>query len=157
MKHYDAVNYQLADSVGYLIRRGGALLRHELDTEFVEAELTPVQWLALMELRDDPRRSAAALCRALNHDSGAFTRVLDQLEEKGFLARERSVEDRRSVRLILSPAGLAATERALPMVVSRLNEALADFTVQEVADLKRMLNKLIARLEGRANRTECSA
>ncbi len=152
MKHIDASTYRVDDSVGYLIRQSGALMRQELDHQFLEGELTAVQWLTLMRLRDDPTCSAALLSRWLHHDSGAFTRVLDQLEAKGFVVRERSHEDRRSVVLRLTDDGRTAAEAALPRVLNHINDALHDFTADEVVQLKTLLNKLIARLDGRGRR-----
>jgi DNA-binding MarR family transcriptional regulator len=152
MKHAEPTTYRIEDSVGYLIRQGGALMRQELDHQFQHGDLTSVQWLTLMRLRDDPQCSAALLSRWLHHDSGAFTRVLDQLEAKGFLARERSLEDRRSVVLHLTDAGRAAAQAALPRVLDHINDALHDFTADEVTQLKQLLHKLIGRLESRAHR-----
>jgi DNA-binding MarR family transcriptional regulator len=89
------------------------------------------------------------LCRDLHHDSGAFTRVLDQLEKRGLIRRERSETDRRVVLLHLTPDGRRVVETLLPIVVERLNHALAEFSAAEVATLARLLRRLIGRLEGR--------
>jgi DNA-binding MarR family transcriptional regulator len=103
--------------------------------------------VTLMRVRDKPTLSAGDLCRELHHDSGAFTRVLDQLEERGFIRRERSETDRRVVLLCLTAEGRRVVESLLPIVVERLNAALQDFSAAEVATLAKLLRRLTARLE----------
>jgi len=147
MKHYDARTYTVEASIGYLIRRGSSLMREELERAFVGHGLTFVQWVTLMRLRDDPALTAGDLCRDLHHDSGAFTRVLDHLEERGLVRRERSETDRRVVRLSLTPEGQQAVQAMVPVVVGRLNNALQDFSAAEVATLAKLLRRLTTRLE----------
>ena len=147
MKHYDPRTYTVNDSVGYLIRRGAVLLRQQLEAAFDGHGLTFVQWVTLMRLRDDPALTAGDICRDLNHDSGAFTRVVDHLEERGLIRRERSESDRRVVRLCLTSEGRHAVQAMVPLVVDRLNDALGDFSAAEVATLAKLLRRMTARLE----------
>jgi DNA-binding MarR family transcriptional regulator len=147
MGHYDARSYTVEDSIGYLMRRGASLMRHELEVAFEGHGLTFVQWVTLMRLRDEPSLTAGDLCRDLHHDSGAFTRVLDHLEERGLVRRARRESDRRVVWLSLTDAGRHAVESMLPIVVNRLNHALQDFTAAEVATLAKLLRRLMTRLE----------
>ena len=149
MKHYDARTYTVQDSVGYLMRHSTSLMREELEAALANHGFTFVQWVTMMRVRDNPALTAGDLCRDLHHDSGAFTRVLDQLEERGLVRRERSEADRRVVLLYLTPDGRRVVESLLPIVVGRLNHALAEFSATEVATLTKLLRRLIARLEGR--------
>ena len=146
MKHYDPRTYTVENSVGYLIRRSSSLLRDELEQAFEGHGLTFVQWVTLMRLRDDPALTAGDICRDLRHDSGAFTRVLDHLEERGHVRRERSDADRRVVLLHLTSAGLKAVDEMVPIVVGRLNDALQDFSAAELATLTKLLRRMAERL-----------
>ncbi|MBS0394425.1 MAG: MarR family transcriptional regulator [Proteobacteria bacterium] len=147
MKHYDAHSYTVGDSIGYLIRHCASLMRQQLELAFEGQGLTFVQWVTLMRLRDNPRLTAGDLCRDLHHDSGAFSRVVDHLESSGLVSRERSASDRRVVQLKLTAAGRQAVTNLIPIVVERLNHALADFSAADVATLARLLRRLSARLE----------
>jgi DNA-binding MarR family transcriptional regulator len=145
--HYDIDSYSPRTSVGYLMRRGAALMRDELERSFARNGFTFAQWATLMMMREQTALTPRELCRMLHHDSGAFTRLLDQLEERGLLRRERSAADRRVVRLHLTAAGRRLVDSLLPTVVERLNHALEEFTPTEVATLTRLLLRLIDRLE----------
>src|SRR3546814_11939859 len=86
----------------------------------------------------------------MRHYNGALTRILDQLEERGFLIRNRSQQDRRVVELELTEAGNRKLDDLLPELVAQLNLVLGDFSKAEFAELTRLLNKLMASLQAHA-------
>jgi DNA-binding MarR family transcriptional regulator len=147
-QHYTAETYQARGSVAYLIKRAQSLLIDRLEQTVAPGDLTPTQWVILMYLRDGLAINASDLCTQLRHDSGALTRVLDQLESRGLVIRERSREDRRAVELRLTDAGRDVLETYVPRVVDALNDALGDFSKAEMTELLRLLSKLISRLDG---------
>jgi DNA-binding PadR family transcriptional regulator len=75
-----------------------------------------------------------------------LTRVIDQLQERGLLERVRRGHDRRKVELQLTEEGRKTVEILIPLVVDKLNLALAEFSREEAAELKRLLLKLNTRL-----------
>jgi DNA-binding MarR family transcriptional regulator len=87
------------------------------------------------------------ICLQFRHDSGALTRVIDQLAERGLLERVRRDRDRRKVELQLTPAGRETIEGLIPLAVEKLNLALAEFSTAEVHELRRLLVKLNTRLQ----------
>ena len=153
MGHYDTQSYAVEHSVGYLMRRGAALLREQLETTFETAGITFVQWVTLILVRDNPGMTPGEVCRDLHHDSGAFTRILDHLEQRQLLRRAPNDADRRSVQLRLTDAGRQTIDAGLPLVVGRLNDALCDFTAAEVQTLTSLLTRMIVRLESNGDAT----
>jgi DNA-binding MarR family transcriptional regulator len=144
MQHYSAETYKARSSVGYLIKRATALCIECLEPAMDARGFTFTQWVVLMYLRDGLAISAKEICTQLRHDSGAVTRLIDQLEARDFVRRERSLDDRREVKLILTQAGREMVESLIPTVVERLNYTLRDFSTGEVTELTRLLNKFIA-------------
>jgi DNA-binding MarR family transcriptional regulator len=146
-QHYRVDTFRLQESIGYLVKRTQLLMRERVEQRFSSHGYTFQQWLVLMHLRDGHARTIADLSRVLNHDSGAMTRLIDQLEERGLIERQRSAEDRRVVELNITPAGLRDLEAMIPIVVDLLNELLDGFTRDEVKQLKSMLRRIAARAE----------
>jgi DNA-binding MarR family transcriptional regulator len=146
MQHYTADKYRARTSVGYLVKRANALVIEGLEPALAEQGFTFTQWVVMMHLRDGLAPNAKDLCVQLRHDSGAVTRILDQLEARGLLARERSLDDRREVKLQLTDSGHKMVESLIPMVVEKLNAVLSDFSSAEVTEMTRLLNKFIAGL-----------
>ena len=115
--YYSAKNYEARRSIGYLLRRGGKLITGRIEELFVEEDLTFVQWVAMMNLRDNLATTAAELCQALCHDSGAPDphHRPDGAARAGW-KRERRSDDRRVIDLALTAEGRAVTESYLPRV-----------------------------------------
>ncbi len=157
MGFYTPDSYRVRDSIGYLVRRAANLLTQCGTGAFAEHELTFVQWLVLMYLRDGIAKTAAEISREMCHDSGALTRVLDQLDQRGLIARNRSVEDRRVVELALTDSGHTAIRSLSPLIVNMLNDALSGFDADEVVLLTILLKKLIAGLGAPVSASECAA
>jgi DNA-binding MarR family transcriptional regulator len=141
-QHYQASTYRSQSSVGYLVKRSHSLLLDAMEPIFAEHGFTFVQYVILCWLRDGIALNPKDFCAQYRHDTGAITRVIDHLAERGFLERVRRDRDRRKVELQLTPAGRAAVEGLIPLVVDKLNLALADFTKSEVRELIRLLIKL---------------
>jgi DNA-binding MarR family transcriptional regulator len=141
-QHYKASTYKAQTSVGYLIKRAQSLMWDVMEPVLEARGFTFIQYQILARLRDGIAVNPKDLCAQFRHNSGALTRVIDQLAERGFLVRARRDRDRRKVELELTPAGREVVERLIPLVVEKLNLALADFSSAEVQELIRLLLKL---------------
>ena len=144
---YSTKTYRVRESIGYLMKRTSAMMTDRIEATFESHGFTFTQWVVLMYLRDGIGVTPATICRDIRHDSGALTRVIDQLEERGLIERQRSREDRRAIELRLTPAGREMAEQLLPLTVNCLNEALDVFTVDEAQQLKNLLQRMFDHLE----------
>lgn len=146
-KHYDSKTFTTAASMGYLLKVAHTLMVETASEAFAGRDISFIQWIALMKLREGAAMTPGDLCREMRHDTGALTRLLDQLEDRGYISRKRSEQDRRVVYLELTPAGRKQATELVPLTVERLNAALGDFTKAEFQELTRLLNKLIGTLK----------
>jgi len=145
-QHYSADSFHVQDSLGYLVKRTQRLMHDRIEAVFASQDITFQQWVVLMHLRDGLATTTAGLCAELRHDSGAMTRLIDQLDERGFIERQRQEADRRIVDLALTPAGRKMVESLIPLAVDTLNGTLEDFTKAEVQLMKGLLLKIITRI-----------
>ncbi len=108
----DLSEYQLGESVGYLLSRVKSTMSN-LVTQRSMAELgiTSQQGSILFMVASGKCLLAAELAREYGIDASAVTRLVDRLEKRGLLTRVRSNEDRRVVRLALTPEGHAIAAR----------------------------------------------
>jgi len=142
-QYYHPQTYLSRDSVGYLVRRLYTLLLARFEGALAQADFTLTQWIVLIQVRDGLARTASDIANDLGHDSGALTRVVDQLERRGYLQRNRSAKDRRVVELKLTPAGNAIIDELLPLVVDHTNAALAPLSKSEFVQLRGYLVRLL--------------
>lgn len=141
-QHYRVETFTGPNSIGYLLSKSQASMRPQIEALFEHEELTFTQWRVLMCLRDGLANTSADISRELSHDKGSMTRIVDQLEVRGLLRRQRDDQDRRIVFLALTPAGRAAVHRIVPKVVAFFNNLLEGFTPDEVRRITTLLKKL---------------
>jgi DNA-binding MarR family transcriptional regulator len=146
-QHYHVSTYKTQSSIGYLVKRAHSLMLDVMEPLFEAHGFSFVQYVIMSWLRDGIAVNPKDICAQYRHDSGALTRVIDQLAERGLLERVRRDRDRRKVELQLTPAGRTAIEGLVPLVVNKLNLALVDFTPDEVQELLRLLIKLNGTLQ----------
>lgn len=145
--HFSVDGYRIEDSIGYLMKLAFAGLRRNLDRHMSEHALTGVQMLPLLLIACGECRTAAELARINETDAGATTRLLDRLQAKGLLLRQRNAADRRVVHLQLTPAGLALAAR-IPQAISKsLDHSLRGFSPAETDTLRALLRRVIANVE----------
>jgi DNA-binding MarR family transcriptional regulator len=90
-----------------LVRTATALMRRE--AELLKAhDLTPAQFNVLRILRG--AGSDGLICREISERMLTYdpdvTKLLDRLEARGLVTRERQVEDRRAITARITPDGL---------------------------------------------------
>jgi DNA-binding MarR family transcriptional regulator len=147
---YDIESYQPRKGVGYLINRVRSEMLAAIDRELgVDRRLGPLglssaQFIVIATLATaDTARSASDLCRGISYDAGAMTRMLDRLESKGLIQRNRSSDDRRMVQLVLTEEGRAVFPRMREISMGVANRFLRGFTKGEARQLETLLLRML--------------
>ncbi len=78
--------------------------------------LTPVQLMILKVLQEEGRLTASALSRRVSLTPATLSGLLDRLEERGLLERQRDVQDRRRQWLLISGTGRELLRQAPPLL-----------------------------------------
>lgn len=141
---YTMENYSPCESIGFLLKRAGNQLAITVDRELAPFDMTHAQLGIFLKLLNGQANTAADLARDLMTDTGAITRLLDRLEEKGFVQRTRSSADRRVVEVALTPKGRQLGDQMTQVVIEVLNHHLRGFTDAEVEQFKDFLRRIIA-------------
>ena len=88
--YYRPGNYTMKRSVGYLMRMSVNRVLPQMEALFQDQELTFSQWTTLVALHDGRVTTAGDLARNICHDAGSLTRLIDQMEKRGLVTRQRS-------------------------------------------------------------------
>jgi DNA-binding MarR family transcriptional regulator len=146
--YYTVDNLERSNSVGFLIKRCGVLMSQVAERRFEGTSASFTQWLALIWLStQDSQTSATQLSAEMGYDMGALTRVVDELERRGLVRRERSRRDRRAVEIAVTAAGRREAQSAKRVLVELLNQLVEPFTDAEIATLIGLLHRLQGRLQ----------
>src|SRR5262245_57333037 len=128
---------------GHLIRRAQQRAVSIFLEECAPVDITPVQYAALVALRDNPGIDATRLSALVAFDRSTVGNVLERLESKGLVLRAASRDDKRVKILLLSAAGAAVLKDAEPLVRRAQERILAPLAPEDRAHFMRMLSQLV--------------
>src|ERR1700687_5848464 len=137
-----AETVDMRDTLGYLIGKVRQEMIDVLDRELAPLDLTAAQYIVIVALASDRAESPKDLCRSLQYDTGAMTRLLDRVESKGLIGRLADGGDRRCVRLELTAAGRELYPKLLKIIFELNNRARGCLTKAEADTLEKLLKKL---------------
>ena len=142
MSHFNPENFQTC-AIGMLLGRAAILkdriLDWDLGSEGVSAAQSKVLTIVTQYQVDTP----AELCRYLGLDSGSMTRMLDRLEHKGLILRNRCPDDRRQVRLALTADGQRLADRLPEIGAAAMNELGGGLQPEELKTPGGLLAKVL--------------
>ncbi|NJB68936.1 DNA-binding MarR family transcriptional regulator [Desulfobaculum xiamenense] len=136
--------YFLSNYPGYVIARTGKAIKFELRRYLREAgiDVTSEQWALLCHLWEQEGRSQKELAELSFKDTANITRMIDVLEGKGIVYREKDPSDRRTYKIYLTPRGRELRGEIMPFVMDLATKAFSCLSSQEQEELVRMLNTL---------------
>jgi DNA-binding MarR family transcriptional regulator len=109
-----ALNRDILDTLTGLIKHVGVIAQ-AIAAEF---DIAPHDLLALFKL--DGVLTMKELAQHMGCDASFVTSIADTLERHGFARREPSQRDRRVKNLVLTPEGIAAKERLMRELATRM-------------------------------------
>lgn len=87
------------------------------------------------------------LYQGLLLSSGAMTNRIDHLEDRGYVRRTPDREDRRRVRVALTPSGRELIDRAMDLHVTDVESHLGFLDPDERAQLSSLLRRVLVEFE----------
>ena len=142
MKHFHPDTFQNC-TLGLLLGRTALLKDRIIDSHMEPYGITAAQFKVLIIMAQFDVDTPAELCRHLSLDSGSMTRMLDRLEQKNLLIRQRSEADRRQVRLVLTDEGQALADQLPKIGADAMNQLAGAISPQELQNLEHILKKIL--------------
>ncbi|MCA9755533.1 MAG: MarR family transcriptional regulator [Candidatus Eisenbacteria bacterium] len=115
-----------------------------LETQY---EITGPQLRCLAELSRSERETASRLARSLHLSASTVVGILDRLEQKGWVERERDASDRRVLWTRLTERGRDLLESAPSPLQEKLSQGLESLTALERATIALSLERLVGLIE----------
>lgn len=105
-------------------------------------DLTYTQYIVMMVMWEEKELNVKELGDKLFLDSGTLTPVLKKLESKGYVTRERSKIDERTLIVTLTESGKELREMAVDIPVGM--RGCLKLSDEEMVQLRTMLNKILS-------------
>lgn len=141
-----------AKALAYRLRRASRRVDREIRRELAPLgiELWELEILSALRRAEGPpfRLTVGALLEEAQLTSGAITKRVARLEEKGWVRREIDADDRRRIVVTLTERGLERAEKVFG-VMSKTEESLLEGLGEESLDrMNGDLRELLLMLEG---------
>lgn len=130
------------------------LIRRAFDARARAIGVTRAQWQVLSALGRHPGINQGALADILDVDPITVCRMVDRLQEAALVERRPNPADRRSWQLYLTPKAGELVLQLRPLADALQADALDGVSVDELASLTALLDRVNANLAGRINAPE---
>ncbi len=147
LEFYDGQSYVIEESIGYLLKHAHLALIRTIDEKMADMDLTALQWAPLLLLALGSARTAAELSRCSGVETSTMTRMLDRLESKNLISRNRCKKDRRIIYIELTDTGKTLATKVPYLIAKSFNFHLRGFSHEELNTLKSLLRRIKANEE----------
>ena len=129
-------------SIGFLLGDVSRLLRRRFDRRVQPLGLTQAQWRALLHLAADEGMKQAELAARLDVTPITLGRLIDRMQAADWIERRNDPDDRRAVRLYLSPKAQPILIEMRRRAAETLEEALHGLSPDARDDLRDALLRM---------------
>ena len=128
---------ELYECINFILNRTQSAVHVYFKETLTPFDVTPIQYSLLKCLWDNDMQTPTMLAQALQMDASTVTGLIERLERKNLIAREYSVEDRRSISIRLTSEG-KSLQPGVEATIQQANlEAMRGLTDEQAAAFKR--------------------
>lgn len=145
---FDGNRVRLERALPFVIHACYQQLRSLTYKEFLQhgLELTPEQWVVLVQLWEKDGQSQSALGERTLRDKPTMSRILDTMAKSGLIARQADEADARTKLVKLTRTGKSLQAKLVPVakqLVRRLESGISESDLETThRTLSRMLENL---------------
>src|SRR5689334_11414598 len=133
---------ELVESTTFLLKRLGFAAKDRTLAAYEETGLHPYHHAVLLVLDEGSRETQGSIADALGYDRGMLVGLLDELEERDLVERQRDPNDRRRHLVRLTPEGKKALKRLRALAAQIDDDFFAPLDPDERATLHDLLHRL---------------
>jgi len=145
---FDGNRVALERALPFLIHGCYQQLRSVTYKEFAShgLELTPEQWIVLVQLWQKDGQSQSALSELTLRDKPTMSRILDTMEKGGLVERVVDEHDARSRRVVLTARGRGLQSELVPLARKLVARLEAGISERDLETTHRTLSRMLANL-----------
>lgn len=137
------VTLELNECINFLLTNAQHTVFQYLKTNLAQFDVTPVQYGVLKCLWDEDGQPPKQIAKILSLDSSTITGILDRMENKGLIKRNPDLDDRRTLKVVITGDGLKLQEQIERVIKDTNKHFLQIFSDEEQAQLKQFLELIV--------------
>ena len=145
---FDGNQVQLDKALPFLIHACYQQIRSATYKEFLGhgLELTPEQWIVLVQLWEKDGQSQSALSERTLRDRPTMSRILDTMEKSGLVQRCVDAQDARSRLVKLTRTGKGLQAKLVPVAKQLVARLERDIPERDLETTHRTLARMLGNL-----------
>jgi MarR family transcriptional regulator, organic hydroperoxide resistance regulator len=128
---------------GYRIKLLSQLIVRKFQERLEPMGLTPFHWVVLCCLWQEDGQAIGSIGEKLQQVGATLTGVLDRMEERGLVRRERDLQDRRIWRIWLTDAGKELQQILPPIALEFQEEIFKGIPKTKRKQISSLLDRMI--------------
>ena len=144
------------DSLGFLLHDAARLMRRRFEARGQEYGLSAAQWRLLVHLVREESASQTRMAELLEIEPISVSRLVDRMEQAGWVARKADESDRRVRLVAATPKTLRVFDEVRGLANEVYDEALAGFSEKDRQGLMAALRLLIDNLSEGEGAAACA-
>lgn len=130
-------------NLGYKLKLASQLMYRDFLERLEPHGLTPFHYLVLCCLWEEDGLSTSGIAKKLKQLGATLTGVVDRMEERNLVYRERDPGDRRIVRIWLTPEGKRLKDILPPLGAETINKAVEGVSEAEQELVSKVLEQIV--------------
>ena len=139
----EANNYNLNDSLGYLVNALSLKMKQKLDSKLKDRDLTVHQFGILLHIFKNGSLTQKEIAESTTGDEPAIARLMNRLEDKNCIKRAIDKDDKRKRVVSLTENGKELLNQILPYAKETNEHFTSSLTKEEQKSLLTLLTKVI--------------
>lgn len=142
------VKYPIDESLGFWVYRMHTQSVAVLKRAFQDAgyDITPEQWGLMVRLRENQGINQSRLGEKAYKDRHNTTRIIKQLEKRGFIERRPDEIDKRAFNLFITETGRIVLEALVQIVLNHYTGAFKGLPAEDLKNMRRILEHIVNNL-----------
>lgn len=132
----------LNDLIGFHITLAQLVVYRDFSKALAGLEITQKQFSVLEIIFSNPDVSQIDIAQALDTDRATMMALVEKLDQRGFIERRQSSDDKRRQKLTLTPLGLRNRAEAKRLIQQHESEVFSGLTSAETTALLKILGKI---------------
>jgi DNA-binding MarR family transcriptional regulator len=141
--------FSLDESLGFWLYRSHIQVSAALRQAFQDAgfDITPEQWAVLLGLQEQEGFNQSQLGEKTSKDRHNITRILKQLDKRGYIEKRHIENDKRAFHIYLAPAGRSILKELKPVVLKHRDRMCKGLSKNDLLKIRNYLGHIVNNLQ----------
>ncbi len=140
----DTTGIAQSKNFGFPMDRAIKMIRSKFNNAFKElgVDITTEQWVLIEQLYRQNGQSQSNLADGSYKNAPTVSRIIDILEKKDFVERQRFENDRRRYKIFLTKKGSEVVESCYPKILELRTSGWANLSEEDYVVFMRIINQI---------------